>query len=60
MARCEPQKVMDAIAKNGGNFLPCPQRSNRAMVSTQVCQHNCRHARTCRVFQAWRNPGFGF
>jgi hypothetical protein len=59
MPRREPQKVLDAIAKNGGDFLPCPKRRNRAMVSTQVCQNGCRFARTCPVYQAWRNPGLG-
>ena len=60
MPRREPDKVLKNIAQNGGNFLPCPQRKNRAMVSTDVCKASCRHARRCTVFLAWRRPGFDF
>ncbi len=57
MARRESDKVLNAISLQGGNYLPCPKRKNRAMVATEVCQSNCRWARQCPVFKAWQRPG---
>lgn len=45
---------------DGGVFLPCPKRKNRATVAIAVCQQTCRWARTCPVFQAWQRPALAF
>lgn len=45
---------------DGGVFLPCPKRKNRAIVALQVCQESCRWARSCPVFQAWQRPALTF
>lgn len=58
MPRRETPKVLHEIAKNGGKFLPCPQRKNRAIVDVRICQCNCRFARKCKVFAAWQRPMF--
>lgn len=57
MARRESDKMLKTISLQGGHFLPCPKRKNRAMVATEVCQTNCRWARQCAVFKAWQRPG---
>lgn len=56
MRRREPERVIKHIEQNGGRYLPCPKRKNRAMVDVQVCRENCRYARNCVVFQAWLRP----
>ncbi len=56
MARRESDKMLKTISLQGGSFLPCPKRKNRAMVATEVCQGNCRWARHCPVFRAWQRP----
>jgi hypothetical protein len=49
-------KVLVQVAVEGGRFLPCPQRKDRASIAVEVCRSRCRHARRCAVYQAWLRP----